>query len=182
MYLLSSAQKFKFEIGSCSACEGAGGYTHNARWIEFAKQNPFYDATKSITGEWNRSPEMAYGMNVHNVVHELGHAFANLWGFKNANGEREFVAGSPYRLSYSDSRFLTNQGFVYPGPDYEDTLWRMHPDTGEDDIIRHREAFADMFLSWVYNGAGFTGAVGTKRLEFMNEHMREWLLGIPAFP
>jgi len=182
VFRLSPAQKFKFEIGPCSACAGAGGYTHNARWIEFAEQNPFYDATMSKNGEWNRSPEMAYDMNVHNVVHELGHAFANLWAFRNNKGEIEYVDASPYRLSFPDSRFLTNEGFVYPGPDYQTTLWRMHPDVGEDDIIRQHEAFADMFLGWTYGGVGFIGDLGTKRLNLMNQNMPNWLMGNPAFP
>jgi hypothetical protein len=183
IFRLSVSHKLKFQVGACPACNGAGGYTHSAWWIEFAVQNPFYDPSKSATGEYNRTPEMAHEMNVHNVVHELGHAFANLWAYKDEMGKQGYVTSSPYTASYPYSEFLTNEGFKYPGPDYQPTLWRMHPDKNEDDIIRHREAFADMFLSWVYNGAGFDDTTwGTKRRDYMNEHMPLWLAGNPPFP
>jgi hypothetical protein len=58
----------------------------------------------------------------------------------------------------------------------------MHPDVGEDDIIRQHEAFADMFLGWTYGGVGFIGDLGTKRLNLMNQNMPNWLMGNPAFP
>ena len=183
IFRLSASHKLKFQVGACSVCNGVGGYTHSAWWIEFAVQNPFWDPSMSAQDKYNRTPEMAYELNVHNIVHELGYAFANLWEYKDEKGKRAYVQGSPYSASYPSSEFITNQGFKFPGPDYQYYLWRMHPDVNENDITRHHEAFADMFMSWVYDGAGFDDTTwGTKRRDYMNEHMPLWLLGNPPFP
>ena len=193
IFKLTPDKKLKFEMGSCSDCDGSGGFTHTAHWIEFDANNPFFDVTYGEKDLYNRTSEMAFELNVHNVIHELGHAFAALWNYRNDDGQIVTVPGSPNTLSFPDAKFLTDEGFKYPyrERDYMGMLWRMHAagidpnDIYENDggSSYHKEAFADMFLSWVYDGAGFTlDGIGPDRRTFMNEHMPLWLNGQPPFP
>jgi hypothetical protein len=93
----------------------------------------------------------------------LGHAFAGL------------ISGSkgPYGNVYPYPEFLTDVGFAR-GPEYGGELWRQHKDLGEDNITRHREAFADMFLGYVFN-VWDNDIWGQRRDIYMTTNMAEWV-------
>jgi RHS repeat-associated protein len=156
-----------FEIGTCNPCNGKGGYTHSSTHIEFDSENPFFDPNKGASGNYNRTPALAASLNIHNVVHEIGHAFAGLsWSKSGVTG--------PYSKTMPDG-FLSDDGFG-KGPDYGTLLWRMHSiQPGEDSTTIHREVFADMFLGWMYSNSGLSST----RRDFMDENMSIWLSNIP---
>jgi hypothetical protein len=104
----------------------------------------------------------------NNLVHELGHAFLDLWGGKSDNNPRT-RPGYTFPSSYPE--FFTNAGFGDP----EFGLWQMHPCEGFcDNAEEYEELWADMFLGWTYQTFGDNG-VGEARLEYMNESMPSWI-------
>lgn len=143
-YGVNAANPFLFSIGSCEECGNGHAYTHNAHWIEFSASHPLY-----ISGA-NRSEELTFSLNVHNVVHELGHAFANLWSYKDpVSNKYSFSDGSPYMVSMS-AELQGNSGYAI-APVGASDYWQMHRARPEEDAYtRIHESFADMFLGWTY--------------------------------
>jgi hypothetical protein len=81
----------------------------------------------------NRPEEIALQASINNVVHELGHAFANIWW-----GSEE----GPYTelATPENKELLSNKGF-FEGPEGAANMWRQH----WEQIPTPNEVFADMF-------------------------------------
>jgi RHS repeat-associated protein len=144
----------RFVMGSCSprgdppygGCGNAGGYTWSAHEIEFKAGAAFYTATE------NRSQSLADEMNVHTVVHELGHAY--VWT----------LGGEPYELIEDNPDFISLEGYATE-PSYGRGLW-----IPNRDITLPNEPWANMFLGWAYQNFG-DSYFGRVRLSFMNYYM-----------
>jgi hypothetical protein len=111
------------------------------------------------------SENMKYLTN--NLVHELGHAFLDLWGGKSDNNPRT-------RPGFNiPTRLLNNQGF-YPS---DEGFWQMHACEGSCDTAEeYEEVWADMFLGWTYQSFNDDrDLVGDRRREYMNENMPSWI-------
>jgi hypothetical protein len=103
----------------------------------------------------------------NNLVHELGHAFLDLWGGKSDNNPRT-------RPGFNiPTRLLNNQGF-YPS---DEGFWQMHACEGSCDTAEeYEEVWADMFLGWTYQSFNDDrDLVGDRRREYMNENMPSWI-------
>lgn len=104
-------------------------------------------------------------MNIHQVVHELFHAFAN-----------RFVGTVPYTVTgekkfedKNQSKFTTDLGFrISPDPDSAAGFWRANFSTTQE------ETFANMGVGWVYS-AWANDTYGDQRNEFMTTNMAEWI-------
>jgi hypothetical protein len=151
-----------FDMGDCTACNGAGGHTLDAHHIEFDKNNPFYVITEQ------RDASLTFDTNVHEIVHELGHAFASLWI------EKHSTAG-PYSDAFPNDKYFFGDAGFGTAPQYSDHYWRMHPFdiSAQDSTVWHHESVADMFLGWTY------GSLGTIRAGYMNPKMTNWLNNLP---
>jgi RHS repeat-associated protein len=155
--------------GLSSQCAGAvnAGCTSSAHLINFT-------FTKgSIYGETaNRNGAMAFALARNNVVHELGHAFANRWW----NKDGTYDASGPYKNI--PSGLVQDQGGFHLPPGYPNSpaerMWRQHP-CGASDSACGNETFADMFLGWTY-GAWDSNPMGSKRDTFMTTNMAEWVV------
>jgi hypothetical protein len=138
-----------------SECRGInlGGCTSSSAMINFG----------SLWAEGPYRPEdVAFQASVNNVVHELGHAFANLW-WGSDEGPYDDL-GDP-----DNAHLINNDGFQYP-PAEAKNMWRQHPEK----YASPNEVFADMFLGWVYSEwPKETG--GDDRRDYMDENMPEWL-------
>ena len=139
-YGVDSKNTFQFQIGKCEECQGKGAFTHGSRHIEFSITNPFFNP-----GDY-RSNALAFEMNVHEVIHELGHAF---------NDRKSSVPEGAV-----PSNLIGLEGFSSEPPGGQG-LW-----TPQYDIKNESEAFANMFLGWVYGEWG-NNKMGGKRAEFM---------------
>lgn len=159
------------KMGACSECDGGGAYTHGAHSIEFHSGSPFFKPTEY------RSSGLAFEMNVHTVVHELGHAFAHIGSWYESKGALHYRPNSPYVSSFPESWYLTDDGFAQ-GPNYINPwMWRQRPDQGEgheDNTTRSHEAFADMFLGFTY-GVWANNDRGSARRDYMTANMAEWI-------
>ena len=104
VYGIKDGRTMDMEMGDCGPRNGKGGcgspaagsFTWGSREIEFADGAPF-----SGPGP-NRSARLASEMNIHQVVHELGHAFAAR--FTNDN------PSNPYHLLEEENDSLTHSG------------------------------------------------------------------------
>ncbi len=145
----------------------SGAITQNAHLIEFA--------SLSQPGG-NRTAQMAFVNAVNNVVHELGHAFANLWWVDSDT----YDPSGPYVKYPIPGRFLSNDGFyLYPEPQSAGLTWRQHPCGAGDSACGH-ETFADMFLGWTFDAwANDPEGYGNWRDEYMTTHMVEWVQAAP---
>lgn len=155
-------EDFKFTMGSCEECQGRGGYTHGSRSVEFDGDMPFARAGG------NRLPSEAYGMNVHAVVHELGHAFAAR--FKGGNPANPYWMIAHAKFATGES-FLSALGYApSPNPVSASGYWRPNQSTGSPN-----ETFANMFLGWTYSQWEDSG-YGSERAKYMTTNMQEvWL-------
>jgi hypothetical protein len=133
-------------------CTPGGGFTHSSHWIEFA--------SLSEPGG-NRTSEMAFVNARNNIVHELGHAFANRLA-NDSTGPLDILE-SPYLLSLRDE-----EGF-HLSPESASRTWRQHPGNTSPS-----EIFADMFLGWTYNEWA-DDEYGEKRALFMDSNMPYWI-------
>lgn len=100
---------FLFEMGACEKCEGGHAYTHSARRVEYNKANPFYIKTKNRT--WN----LVIELDIHNVIHELGHAFGSRFKPEAPNNPNLEVG--------RESSLLDDDGYALP-PDYAQVCGR----------------------------------------------------------
>jgi RHS repeat-associated protein len=140
-------EKLSFIMGSCEECNGGGAFTHDSHHIEYDNEAPFYGQT--ITdGTGYRSTALASEMNIHGVIHELGHAF-------NRQLDREPENVVP-------SNLYGTEGFAEE-PVGENGLWTPN-------YFQHNgsEAFANMFLGWVYGKFG-SDQTGLNRATFMTQ-------------
>ncbi|TFH34800.1 MAG: hypothetical protein E4G99_08745 [Anaerolineales bacterium] len=122
-----------------------------------------------------RTEEVAFQASVNNVVHELGHAFANLWWTVDPEtGAVEYSEDGPYhQLGLREHDYLlTNDGFQ-KGMNAAENLWRQHP----ENIPTPNEVFADMFLGWVYD-QWLDDQNGERRQDYMGENMESWIQNI----
>jgi len=164
-YNTNTINPLVFQWGSCSECNGAGGYTYGSHHIAFASLAKSYpDGVKT--------PPMAFREGVNNVVHELGHAFASLWSLKGGGYDNS----GPYGTGQIPGGLVNNNGFyLYPDPAGARLTWRQHPCTTEDGCSH--EVFADMFLGWTY-GAWASNQAGVDRANFMNQNMAPWIVNL----
>jgi hypothetical protein len=138
-------EKLTFLMGSCEECNGAGAFTHSTHLIEYDDEDPFWGQTIS-DGSGYRSIALAAQMNIHGVVHELGHVF-------NRRLDREPEGKVP--------NDLLGLGGYASAPVGGDQLWV------PNDFNRHpSESFANMFLGWVYGQFG-SNQTGQNRTAFM---------------
>ncbi|RLD42096.1 MAG: hypothetical protein DRI88_11985 [Bacteroidetes bacterium] len=174
VYGITAESPFRFVMGSCNARNGIGGcanakgdkagaYTWGSREVEFYEGNPFAVYYPSS----NRTPEQVFGYNVHTVVHELGHAFANR--FKSTSEIHPYtMIGS---AMFEDGKsFNTSLGYApSPNPVSVQGYWRPNRS------IISAETTANMFLGYVY-GAWAADIYGNQRGAYMTNHMKNtWL-------
>ena len=118
-----------------------------------------------------RTAEMAFTDARNNIVHELGHAFANLWNTNDPNNP--YDQSGPYGNEQPiDSDYLNNNGF-YPSPISAQLTWRQHPCNTAGAACGH-ETFADMFLGWTF-GKWADNNAGEWRDNYMTTNMAEWV-------
>ena len=149
VYGIKDGRTMDMEMGDCGPRNGKGGcgspaagsFTWGSREIEFADGAPF-----SGPGP-NRSARLASEMNIHQVVHELGHAFAAR--FTNDN------PSNPYHLLEKRDDLLNPLGYASP-----DESWRPNKETSP------HETWANMYLGWTYGQWG-SGDYADNRIEFM---------------
>lgn len=114
----------------------------------------------------NRSQYEANGINIHTIVHELGHAFASRFKSGPAN---------PYEMiekaTFNDgTAYATSVGF-HPSPDPVSARGYWTPNTSP----ASHETFANMFLGWTYS-AWSNDTYGDQRGIYMDTNMRNtWL-------
>lgn len=153
---------------SCEKCGGGGAYTPTTHQVIFAS----LPASTIETGGY-KTPELAFMEGRNNVVHELGHAFAQKWYYKDNSG---YDPTGPYAtLPYS---LVNNNDGFYPSPDEAKLTWRQHPypcDTTISNPYCGNEDYADMFLGWTY-GKWASNEVGMGREKHMNDSMPNWVL------
>jgi hypothetical protein len=140
-------EKLSFIMGSCEECKGGGAYTHDSHRIEYDDEAPFYGQTIS-DGEGYRSTALASDMNIHGVIHELGHAF------------NDRLSGIPEGAV--NSKLYGTGGFAEE-PAGGTGLWTPNYFTHTGS-----EAFANMFLGWVYGKFG-SNQTGLDRAVFMTQ-------------
>jgi hypothetical protein len=122
------------------------------------------------TPSGNRDGLMALTDARNNAVHELGHAFANLWYGADGN----YDPGGPYGTAKPiPVEYLGNEGF-YPSPTSASRTWRQHPCNAGDADCGH-ETFADMFLGWTFDKWA-DDRYGGWRNDYMTANMVEWVL------
>ena len=149
VYGLTNGKQFAFGWGSCPGCKGAGGYTYSSTHIRFQTL-------------WTRNPER----RVPNVVHEIGHAFNNLFWMTLSSGERvrlpEFLfSHAQTNISGFPDRDTSAPNYGYGGPF---GFWQQSRDPTAS------EEFADNFIGWAYNSWG-GGPAGEMRANWMNNFM-----------
>jgi len=150
---IMAGDPLRFEMGACEMCEGAGAYTQSPRRIEFDYEMPF-----STNRGGTRSDTVVHDLNVHQVIHELGHAFSNRLRY-----------GSDLDLyAQLDSAHLVMQGGYAEAPENAYLLWQPNHTTNPS------ETFANMVLGWTYDQWA-DDRVGQERREFMNTNMPIWI-------
>jgi RHS repeat-associated protein len=146
-----------FQKGKCEECSGSGAYTHNPRLIEFHYQSGFFQETAS--GGGHRTQETADQLNIHTVIHELGHAFRT----------RLITAGGKPDTAITDAGLVKLHSGYAEYPEYEDKYWE--PNNWEANAS---ETFANQFLGWNYD-TWKNDSWGNRRSEFMNTYMPLWI-------
>jgi RHS repeat-associated protein len=139
-------EKLSFIMGSCEECHGGGAFTHDSHHIEYDNEAPFYGQT--ISGGGVRSTALASEMNIHGVIHELGHAF------------NDRLSGIPEKAV--PSNLYGTEGFAEE-PAGGNGLWTPNYFQHNDS-----EAFANMFLGWVYGKFG-SDQTGLDRAALMTQ-------------
>jgi RHS repeat-associated protein len=139
----------------------AGGCTSNTHQINFASLQQ-----ETISGGGIVPENIAFMSASNNVVHELGHAFADRWYQTDGN----YDPTGPLGPGKIDNNLTVDEKGFAPAPEpYSEAIymWRQHPyDYSASEI------FADMFLGWTYN----TWASDSNgRGDFMNQSMPNWL-------
>jgi RHS repeat-associated protein len=167
-------ENFTFVMGDCPNCADnndnkAGAYTHGPRLVEFYHGDPFYSAYG------NRTPKIVTSMNVHTVVHELGHAFAGQ--FKSDSPIHPYIMVENAEFSDGVS-FLTNLGYA-ESPDLVSAqgYWRANMSTASNETI------ANMFVGWTYGAWANDGKIyGPERSNYMTTNMVETWLPVLVVP
>lgn len=164
VYGITWKQKMEFIWGKCEKCalidtddDGigdtrAGAYTHGSKKYEFA--NTGY-AWWGITE--NRSIRLANEMDVHTVIHELGHGF-----------NARFLTGSSVAEYVEDNDLHVSGGYRDP-PDYAEGMWTPNSSTSAS------ETAANMFLGYVYPPSFNNTNIGRARNMFMQTYMPYWI-------
>ncbi len=149
VYALNDGKQFTFGWGSCSECKGSGGYTYNSTTIRF----------ESL---WTWHPDN----RIPNVIHELGHAFNNLFWTSLSTGGRArlpeaLFSDSQKSISNFPDRDSTDPNYGYGGPF---GFWQQSKETTPS------EEFADNFIGWTFNYWERNEA-GNMRANWMNTFM-----------
>jgi RHS repeat-associated protein len=173
VYGITPESPFRFVMGSCDAREGKGGcadkngqkagaYTWSSREVEFYYGQPFAQSGG------NRSGSETYGLGVHEVVHELGHAFASR--FDGGSPSNPYTMIGAKMFDDGQTPYTSDRGFrSSPDPVSASGYWRPNSSTEAG------ETFANMFLGWVY-GAWSNDSFGDQRGSYMTTNMADtWL-------
>lgn len=125
-----------------------------------------------------RTDQMAQDINRNNIVHELGHMFANNWK-RDIIVDNKDVPNPDHPYNMYSSALLTENGWPDPIPGAS-LMWRQHPSRMDNNTFDRGEVFADMFLGWVFNEfANDPAGVGAlRRVEMdriMNTKLQELL-------
>jgi len=158
-------------LGGCQDKEGnrAGAYTWSAQTIEYYIGAPFMQDYP----EDNRPAQQVQEYNIHAVVHELGHAFANRFDPESPQnpyiqvGYATFADGCPLssRKGYAPS----------PNPISLQGYWMPNQDTNA------HETLANMFLGYIYDTWANDTYGEQRRLFMYTQMLQTWLpiLGLP---
>jgi RHS repeat-associated protein len=147
--------------GECTTIT-AGGCTTSAHQINFMSM---------AQPHGNKTTEMAALEARNNIIHELGHAFADIWYRKDGSYDPK----GPYVNIPGDNDMLSNRGF-HPSPVSARLTWRQHPCTAGDFGCAN-EVFADMFLGWTFD-TWESDRFGKARDLFMTTNMSEWIIAV----
>lgn len=104
VYGLTNGKQFEFGWNSCLECNDAGGYTYSSTLIRFQTL-------------WTNNPDR----RIPNAIHELGHAFNNLFWTTLSTGERvrlpEYLFGhAQTSIPGFPDRDSTAPNYGYGGP------------------------------------------------------------------
>ena len=142
--------------GECATIT-AGGCTSSPHQINFMSL---------AHGGGYKTAEMAAIEARNTVVHELAHAFGQLWYREDGTYDPE----GPY--VNIPAGMLDNDGF-YPSPASASLTWRQHPCMAGDYGCAN-EVFADMALGWTFD-MWASDRYGEERNFFMITNMAEWV-------
>jgi RHS repeat-associated protein len=151
--------KMTFTWGSCNECNGSGGYTYSSNDIRFVSMAGVHYPDYMLR-------------SINNVVHELGHAFNNLWGKSPEALLQRGMANNPLLVRGEDDGYY--YGFASR---QNERTWVQNPSTSPSEV------FADQFLGWTFNTwetEGYFGglsAQGNARSQWMSTNMSNWLIG-----
>lgn len=142
----------------------------------------------TMSGSGRKDPAIRDQMGRNNLIHELGHAFTNVWVQKDGSWPPEKpdkVLGSEgYEVKQV---LLSDRGFCgHAAESGVITTWRQHPPSESDPTPAAGEYFADMFLGWV--GDSWAPPPDTPediqaaatRKEWMDGHMPAWIQEAPG--
>ncbi|NOH04308.1 MAG: hypothetical protein HND47_21210 [Chloroflexi bacterium] len=144
----------------------SGAITKSDHRIEFASLPRDLGGTKTAA--------LAFKEGINNIVHELGHAFASKWWYKDkSSGDILYNPNGPYgTLAPIPAEYQNNEGF-HPAPDGAERMWRQHPcAAGESDC--QNETYADMFLGWTFDKWA-DNSTGQWRNNYMTTYMVYWV-------
>jgi len=146
------------EITGTCYCLPVFGYTMSDHRIMFASM---------WSDNWPNSKER----RINNVIHELGHAF---------NGR---LGGVPATLVQNTSTMIDGERWSFINKPEGFYLAEQNGNMTymQSKVESESEAFADMFLGWVYDLWAHSD-YGKARSDFMDQHMRGWILQAMSEP
>ena len=149
VYGLKNGKQFTFGWGSCPECKGAGGYTYSSKLIRFQTL-------------WTNNPDR----RIPNVIHELGHAFNNLFWTTLSSGARVRLPEYLFSRAQTSIPGFPDRDSTAPNYGYGGAFgfWQQSRE------ITASEEFADNFIGWTYN-YWEGNAAGEMRANWMNGFM-----------